>query len=224
MEKRRLNVICLWSGGKDSCLALYRAKNQNYKITCLLNFISKNTNISSSHGLYSELLSYQASLMNIPIIQPKVEKGRYAEVFKDVINDLKKSYQIEGIVFGDIYLEVHKKWADEICNKLKIKQIMPLWKYNTLELLLEFINNGFEAIIVSTKKEILGRQWLGCKINKEFVKKLSNLSQKIDPCGEEGEFHTLVTNAPIFKQPLQLIKTKEVLRNERWYLEVINWQ
>jgi uncharacterized protein (TIGR00290 family) len=215
-------VICLWSGGKDSCLAFYKAKKDGYKIVSLLNFISKG--ISRSHGLNPEILSYQANLIDIPIIQFEVEWGKYEEVFKEVINKLKESFEIEGVVFGDIYLEGHKEWADKICEELDIKQIMPLWKHNTKELLLEFINAGFEATIVSTRNEVMGREWLGCKINKKFLEKLSFMPHQIDPCGEEGEFHTLVTNGPFFKKPLQLLEAKDTLRDNRWYLEICRWQ
>lgn len=222
MEK--LKVVCLWSGGKDSCLALYRAKKEGYEVVSLLNFISKDTNISRSHGLSGNLLSYQASLLNIPIIQSKVEPGKYDEMFKKVVNELKDSRGIEGIVFGDIYLETHKEWIDKICKELTIKPVFPLWKYDPLEILLEFIDNGFEATIVSTKKEIMGREWLGCKINEKFIEKLSLMSKRIDPCGEEGEFHTLVTNGPLFKKSLQLLEAKDTLRGDRWYLEIYKWQ
>lgn len=217
-------VVSLWSGGKDSCLAFYKAKKEGYEIISLLNFISENAGISRSHGLSSNLLSYQASLIDMPIIQAEVEWGSYNKAFKEVINKLKKSFQLEGVVFGDIYLETHKEWADKICEELEIKQIMPLWKMDTSKLLSEFINTGFEAIIVSTRSEVMQREWLGCKIDGEFIEKLSLMPKWIDPCGEEGEFHTLVTDGPIFKKPIRLIETKDVLRDGRWYLEICKWQ
>jgi uncharacterized protein (TIGR00290 family) len=221
---KKLRLVCLWSGGKDSCLALYKIKRQGYKIISLLNFVSKDTHTSRSHGLKSELIRYQAKLMNIPLIQSEVESGKYNQTLKTVINKLKRTFKIQGIVFGDIYLAGHKEWAEEICQKLKMQQIMPLWRCKTQRLIQEFIKYGFEAIIVSIKKEIMNPAWLGCKIDENFIPKLSQLPQKIDPCGEEGEFHTLVTNGPLFKKPLQLLKTRNILRNNHWQLEILSWK
>lgn len=137
-------IVSLWSGGKDSCFAHYKAIQQGYNIYSLLNFINKDSHKSLSHGLPHQLILTQAKLMEIPIIQKEVTKNTYTYEFKNIITQ----ENIKGVVFGDIYLQEHKDWIDKICNELQIKPIMPLWGAATTKLVDEFIELGFEAIIV----------------------------------------------------------------------------
>jgi uncharacterized protein (TIGR00290 family) len=189
---------------------------QGYNIHSLLNFINKNSSKSLSHGLPAKLILTQAKLIQIPIIQKQINKQTYTYEFKNII----KQENIKGVVFGDIYLQEHKTWIDNICNELQIKPIMPLWGMDTSKLLDEFIEAGFEAIIVTIKADLLDKNWLGYRIDKNFK---HELNETIDPCGERGEFHTFVTNSPLFKKQIIISKTKQTRIEDRWLLEILDW-
>jgi len=215
-----MKVVCLWSGGKDSCFACYKAKISGHKILGLFNFTETEGNKSLSHGLPAELIVKQAKLIGIPLVQKAMPKEKYEEEFKSLVSEWKKKKGIEGIVFGDIYLKEHKDWIDRVCRELKVKPILPLWKRDTAQLILEMLDRGFESIVVATKADILGKEWLGRKIDKEFVR---GLNPKIDPCGEKGEFHTLVVDGPMFSKPIKIIEAEPVIKErfgKHWFLNI----
>ncbi|MBI5143768.1 MAG: diphthine--ammonia ligase [Candidatus Omnitrophica bacterium] len=213
-----MKAVSLWSGGKDSCFAEYKARSLGYEILALFNFTKVDENNSLSHGLSSEIIRKQAEVIGIPIVQKAMPQENYRQEFKNIIGAWKKERGIEGIVFGDIYLEEHKNWIDKICQELEVEAIMPIWGRDTKELIMEIIDSGFEAIVVSTRADILGKEWLGRKIDKEFIEQLS---PEIDPCGEKGEFHTFVYNGPTFKNRVEFEVRKKVLKDKNYYLELI---
>jgi len=196
-----MKVVCLWSGGKDSCFACYKAVKQGYNVISLLNFTNPGGKKSLSHSLSVEIIQRQVALIEIPLYQKVMFGKTYREEFIRLINKWKKDRGVEGIVFGDIYLQEHKDWIDEVCGELKVKEIMPLWEKNTNGLAKGFIKEGFKAIIVAVKKEF--RDLLGKEINEELINELGE--RKIDFCGEQAEFHTFVYDGPIFKRPAEFI-------------------
>lgn len=212
-----MKVVCLWSGGKDSCFAGYKAKLAGYEILALFNFTKTNGKDSLSHGLSSKIIRKQTEMIGIPLVQKIMPETNYRQEFKNIITIWKKEKGIEGIVFGDIYLQEHKDWIDKVCQELEVASILPLWGRDTKELILEIINSGFKAIVVSTRAEILGKEWLGRKINKEFIQELS---QEIDPCGEKGEFHTFVYNGPLFKKPVDFVVGRKIRKDTHWFLKI----
>lgn len=210
-----------WSGGKDSCMAHWKAISQGLKVGSLLHFVEKDSARSMSHGLDSRLIALQAQAMNLPILQRKVTWESYEAEFKSAMETL-KSQGITGVVAGDIYLQEHKDWIDRVCGEAGVTAVLPLWKMDTTQLLLSFINDGFKAIIVSVKTEFFGKEWLGKQIDNNFVAELGQLAQKssIDPCGEAGEFHTFVYDGPSFTKPISIGKATQVLRDDRWFLDI----
>ncbi len=215
-----MKVIGLWSGGKDSCFACYKAKSEGYNIVSLFNFTNYDGKNSISHGLSSQIIRKQVSLLDIPLLQKAMPKKNYREEFKNVINEWKKNAGIAGIVFGDIYLQEHKDWIDKVCSELNVEPILPLWKEDTRVLINAFIKAGFKAKIVSTDAKFLGEEWLGREVDRMLVKDLENLGN-IDLCGEKGEFHTFVYDGPIFKKPVEFSFGKKAQKNGHWFLEVI---
>ncbi len=215
-----MKVIGLWSGGKDSCFACYKAKSEGYNIVSLFNFTNYDGKNSISHGLSSQIIRKQVSLLDIPLLQKAMPKKNYREEFKNVINAWKKNAGIAGIVFGDIYLQEHKDWIDKVCSELNVEPILPLWKEDTRVLINAFIKAGFKAKIVSTDAKFLGEEWLGREVDQMLVKDLENLGN-IDLCGEKGEFHTFVYDGPIFKKPVEFSFGKKAQKNGHWFLEVI---
>ena len=123
-----LNVISSWSAGKDSCLACYKAIEQGYNVKYLLNFISKEHKRCCFHGIENKLVRAQSNAIEIPIVQKEVspDMEEYEKEFKEAVFDLKNK-DIEGMVFGDVYLDEHREWVERVCNDLKIQPIQPLW-------------------------------------------------------------------------------------------------
>jgi uncharacterized protein (TIGR00290 family) len=212
-----MKVVSLWSGGKDSCFATYKAITLGYEILALFNFTQTNGNHSLSHGLASEIIRRQTEAIGIPIVQKSMPEESYRREFIDIISIWKDERDVEGIVFGDIYLQEHKDWIDKVCQELEVKPILPLWGKDTQELILEIIDSGFEAIVVSTHARLLGKEWLGREIDKQFI---AQLNPEIDPCGEKGEFHTFVYNGPVFKKPVDFVFGKKIHKGIHWFLEI----
>lgn len=209
-----------WSGGKETSLACYRVmRNKNLKVKYLLNMVSEDGRRSRSHGLSSTLLKAQSDAMGIPIIQRKTTWGSYERVFKKAVSELKKE-SIKIGIFGDIDLQEHREWIERVCRKVGVKSLLPLWEEDREGLLKEFVWAGFKAIVVATKAELLGKEWLGRKIDEEFIEDLKKLND-VDLCGEKGEYHTFVYDGPIFKRPVRFAVGKKVFRDKHWFLKII---
>jgi len=209
-----------WSGGKETSLACYQAmQDKSLKVKYLLNMVSEDGKRSRSHGVSSALLRAQSDAMGIPISQRKTTWGSYEKVFKKAVSGFKK----EGIkigIFGDIDLQEHRDWVERVCREIGIKPLLPLWKEDREELLKKFIRVGFKAIVVATKADLLGKEWLGRKIDEELIKDLKKVNG-VDLCGEKGEYHTFVYDGPIFKRPVKFTTGKKAFRNKRWFLKII---
>lgn len=214
-----MKAFVSWSGGKETSLAYYRAKDiDNFEVKYLLNMVSEDGMHSRSHGISSDLLRAQAEAIGIPIVQRKTTWKNYEEEFKKAVSDFKKEDAQAG-VFGDIDLQEHRDWVEKVCKDMGIKPILPLWKEEREKLLEEFIDLGFKAIIVATQAELLGKEWLGQRIDEKFIEDIKALGN-IDLCGENGEYHTFVYDGPIFKRPVEFIIGKKILKDRRWFLQL----
>jgi uncharacterized protein (TIGR00290 family) len=218
-RKIKMKAVSLWSGGKDSCFACYKAKSEGHRIASLINFTDSRGSGSVSHGLSADIIRKQARLIDIPFLQKAMPQKGYRDAFKTLIEELKTKEGIEGIVFGDIYLQEHRDWIDKVCEELKVKAILPIWTRDTEKLIKEIIDSGFKSIVVSVRKDILGEEWLGREIDGGFIKDLKAMGN-IDLCGEKGEFHTFVYDGPIFKKPVEFVIGKKILNDKHWFLEI----
>ena len=217
-----LKAISSWSGGKDSCLACYKAIQQGYDVKLLLNFISRESKRGCFHGIEGRLLKFQADLIGIPLEQREVspDMNKYEEEFKAAVSEL-RGKDIGSMVFGDIYLLEHESWIERVCGDLKIKPLEPLWESDPESIIDEFISSGFKAIIVSCKADIMGREFLGRYVDKSLVEELKN--RGICPCGEKGEFHTLVVDGPIFSKPIKILEAEPIIKEgfwKHWFLDI----
>lgn len=213
-----MKAFASFSGGKESVLSCYRATKLGINISYLVNMTSCDGRYCRSHGISWEVLRIQAEGIGIPVIQGKTTWRDYEERFKRVISRMEK----EGIragVFGDIDLQEHRCWVERVCSEVGIKPILPLWGEEREQILKEFIKVGFKAIIVATKADLLGKEWLGRRIDEEFLKDLKTLG--IDLCGEKGEYHTFVFDGPLFRKPMKIITGKRVLKRNHWFLEIV---
>jgi len=196
-----VKAFASWSGGKDSCLALYKALKSGVEVKMLLNTITEDGRYSRSHGVRAEVLRKQAEAIGIEILQLKTSWESYEENYRQTLFKLKEMGFTHG-VFGDIDVEEHRKWIERVCRIAEITPILPLWKMEREEVVKEFLGLGFKAVVCSVKEGVLERDWLGKELNEDFVKEMKR--RGIDVCGENGEFHTFVYEGPIFKKPLKV--------------------
>ncbi len=218
MEK----VFTSWSGGKDCCLACYRAVVRGLKVHCLLNMVNQDGKRSYSHGLSPWVLEAQSQAIGIPLIQQQAIRENYEVQFKKVLLSLKEK-GVSGGVFGDIDLDEHRRWIERVCVDVAVTPHLPLWGEEQGKLLSEFIDLGFTAVVVAAKADLFGREWLGQTVDREFLDHLEVLkdTQKVTPCGEAGEYHTLVIDGPLFRKRLKILRSRMVLRQDRWFLSIL---
>ena len=214
-----MKVAVSWSGGKDSCFACYKAIQEGYDVAQLLIMMS-NPDTSNFHMISAELLDAQSYAIGIPIVKWVTAAGTYEQVFKKALLQM-KAKGVEGIVTGDVYdVAMHEAgWLDRVCKEMGLKPVKPLWHRDTLQIITEFINAGFKATVVRTKNDVLGLEWLGRHVNKQFVDDLKKLGT-VDPCGERGEYHTVVTDGPLFKSSIEILETEKTTLNGYGRLEI----
>jgi len=215
-----MSYISSWSGGKDSCFACYQAIREGYNVSHLLNFISKQYKRVSFHGTEAKLIQLQAEAIDIPLLQKETTRNGYEQEFKDAVRSLIPD-GVTGMVFGDIYLQEHKDWVERVCQELGIEAIEPLWGQDPERVLLDFIDAGFEATIVSAKSELFDDKWMGRKLDREFLSHLKD--NNIDLCGENGEYHTFVTDGPMFDKKIKLTKSQPITRDGYWFLDTLKY-
>ena len=215
-------VFTSWSGGKDSCFACHRASDKGLEVRYLLNMITEDGKRSWTHGLSTELLQIQSRAIGIPLVQRQTTRANYETEFKDVLLTL-KGEGIRGGVFGDIDLEEHRQWVERVCQQADIVPYLPLWGQSQDKIMRDFIDLGFEAVIVAAKADLLGEEWLGHKVDLDFLSELKQMTD-ITLCGEAGEYHTFVTDGPLFKRRLEILETNRVLREGYWFLEILKWE
>jgi len=216
-----MSYISSWSGGKDSCFACYLALGQGYKISHLVNFISKEFNRVSFHGTEAKLIQLQSQAIGIPLLQKATTWNGYEQEFKEAVKSLLPQ-GIKGMVFGDIFLQEHRDWVERVCGELRIEAVEPLWNKKTEKVLTNFIDAGFEAIIVSAKAELIDEDWVGRRVGRDFLHYLK--AKDIDVCGENGEYHTLVVNGPLFKRRIELTQTRTINRDNYWFLDTVKYR
>jgi len=217
-------VFISWSGGKDSCFAYYRAAGSGLKVRYLLNMISEDGKRSRSHGLSVEVLQVQSQALEIPLVQRWTTWDNYEDEFKNMLRAF-KAEGVDGGIFGDIDLDEHRQWVDRVCQEVDITPHLPLWGLSQEKILRDFIGLGFEAVVVTTKSDLLGEEWLGRRIDLDFLKLLDELrrTKEITPCGEAGEYHTFVTDGPLFKQRIEILEANKVFRDGYWFLDILEY-
>jgi len=215
-------VFTSWSGGKDCCLACYRAVARGLKVRYLANMVAEDGKRSYSHGLAPRVLEAQAQAIGIPLIQRRARRDNYEAEFKKMLLSLKEE-GISGGVFGDIDLDEHRQWIERVCGDVAVTPHLPLWGEQQEELLKDFISLGFTAIVVAAKAELFDREWLGRKVDRDFLDHLEVLKEtkEVTPCGEAGEYHTLVVDGPLFERRLEILRSRRVLREGRWFLSIL---
>jgi len=216
-------VFASWSGGKDSCLACYRAIDSGLKVRYLANTITEDGKRSRSHGLPAKVIQVQSEAVGIPLVQRRTTWDNYEVEFKSMLRTFKQE-GVNGGVFGDIDFVEHWQWVERVCREVDITPHLPLWGESQDKILRDFIDLGFEAIVVATKADLLGEEWLGQRVDLDFIRHLEELKETKDitPCGEAGEYHTLVIDGPLFKKRMEILKTRNVFRDAHWFLDILD--
>jgi uncharacterized protein (TIGR00290 family) len=215
MEKK---AIFTWSGGKDSALALFELKKTgDYKIEAMLTTVTKEYGRVSMHGYPTELLEQQAETMDIKLEIMTIPKDCSNDDYDNIMRSVLEKYMKQGIneiIFGDIFIEDVRKYRENNLAKIGMKGVFPLWKKDTKMMAKQFIELGFKAVVTCIDTKVLGKSFVGREFNNEF---LVELPESVDPCGENGEFHTFVYNGPFFKNQISFKRGEIVLREDRFY-------
>ncbi len=196
-------AIFNWSGGKDSALALYKIQiEKKIEVSSLLTTLNKKNKRVSGHGIRESLLDLQSKNMSIPINKIFLPEDVSNETYEKMMKEYWEKKKNEGInycISGDIFLEDVKEYREKQLSMMDIQSVFPLWKMNSNDVLKEFIDLGFKSIVVCINEKYLDSSFVGRIIDADFV---ADLPPNIDPCGENGEYHSFVFDGPIFKKPI----------------------
>jgi uncharacterized protein (TIGR00290 family) len=202
-----------WSGGKDSALAFYKAKTEGIAIDALLTSVNSDTSRISMHGVRRELLDKQAAAIGLPlhtIMLPEMPGMQaYEHAVHNKHNELKKA-GFSHAIFGDIFLEDLKNYREDLLAKDELQCLFPIWKMDSREVMQQFILLGFKAIVICVNNAVLDQSFCGRLLDESFVQ---DLPPHVDPCGENGEYHSFVFEGPIFSAPVSFTKGDIVFKS-----------
>lgn len=215
-------VLMSWSGGKDSCLALHEIKNeQEYCVAALLTTVTRDYDRISMHGVRRVLLEQQAASLGLPLHQILISKDASNEEYESKMAEAFADYRAKGIdtiVFGDLFLEDIRKYREQFLARNQMHGLFPVWKRDTSSFIREFLDLGFRAVVTCVDSKILDQSFAGRLIDETF---LSSLPAQVDPCGENGEFHTFVFDGPGFSAPVKFSLGETVLRESFWFCDLL---
>ena len=217
-----VKAVVSWSGGKDSCYACYLAPSLGYQVSSLLTMVSRQFQRSGGHGIEAQLMRRQAEATGIPMLQQECAGDDYEEMLKSALRQL-QGEGAQALVTGDIYLQENRDWVERVAGEVGLEAVFPLWGMKPGEVTRGFIGAGFEALVVALQADLLGEEWLGRRVDADFLSDLLALG-KVDPEGERGEFHTFVLDGPLFKRRIAVLETGRVLRDGRWFLDIPRYE
>lgn len=206
-------ILFHWSGGKDSSIALnVLLKNDSCKVDMLLTTVNQQLGRVSMHGVRKKLIQQQAESIGIPIsfleLPDQPDMAEYNKLMQTAMIR-KKNQGYSHAAFGDIFLEDLKSYRESQMEESGFETLFPIWQRDTKELIGRFIDDGFKAIVVCAKSEKLDKSFAGRLIDQSF---LDDLPDDVDPCGENGEFHTFVYDGPLFSKPVPFSKGELIYR------------
>ncbi len=219
-----------WSSGKDAALALnYLLQDPRYNVECLLTTVNAHFNRVSMHGLRIEMLEKQVKAIGLPsyrvALPESPSNGEYEKLMGQKVEEL-KAEGIRFAAFGDIFLEDLRDYRERQLAQVGIKTVFPLWNKDTTHLIHDFLEKGFKAIVVCVNAAVLDVSFVGRVIDTDFI---NDLPEGVDPCGENGEFHTFCFDAPYFKEAVGFTIGEKVYReynngdttNGFWFCDLI---
>jgi diphthine-ammonia ligase len=197
-----------WSGGKDCCTALQRVR-ADYDVVAAVTMFAEDGERSRSHGLRPEILAAQAGRLGLRPFSGRCTWETYTDEYIRVLGEVAAA-GVTHMIFGDIMFDAHKAWNAKVCAAHGLTPVMPIWNEPTDRLLTEFLASGGEAMIVTVRDGVLDPSWLGRMLTLDAMGEFQRLG--VDPCGENGEYHTLVTNSRLFSSPLQVRTGEQVMK------------
>jgi uncharacterized protein (TIGR00290 family) len=216
------DIVFCWSGGKDSAMALHAlGAEKSVRITGLLTTVTDEYDRISMHGVRRALLERQAESLGLPLhvvlIPPECVNATYEARMKEAL-EKHLARGVRRVAFGDIFLEDLRVYREQNLSKVGMEAVFPIWKRNTRELARELIRLGFRAIAVCIDPRVLDPSFAGRELDKSFF---SDLPPGVDPCGENGEFHTFVFDGPIFRKPVQFRAGETVHRDGFYFCDLL---
>jgi ABC transporter with metal-binding/Fe-S-binding domain ATP-binding protein len=211
-----MRVAVLFSSGKDSCFACYKAMKE-HEVVCLITLISKNPESYMFHTPNIHLTKAQAKAIGLPLVEIETE-GKKEEELKDLrkaIEIAREKFKIEGVVTGAVQSNYQMTRIQRICGELGLKCFNPLWQVNQKEYMREFLSLGFKAIISGVFSYPFDESWLGRPMDEKTIEELVKLSEQfgITLVGEGGEFESLVLDGPIFKKRIEIVRASKEYKN-----------
>jgi diphthine-ammonia ligase len=194
-------IFVSWSGGKDAYLAMQRAVRRGAEPAAIVCMLHEGGRVSRGHGLPLALLEAQAAALGVPLVTRATTWDDYEATFVSLLHEL-RAQGVQAGVFGDIDLQAHRDWVEGVCEHAGIGCHLPLWLEPRRVLLGEFLSSGGRATIVAVDHSKLGAEFLGLELDDDVIARLE--AAGADACGEEGEYHTMVTQAPLFSRPVAL--------------------
>ena len=222
MAKTGSAVLMSWSGGKDSCFALHEIqRGQDYRVAALLTTLTRDYDRISMHGVRRLLLEKQAHSLGLPLHQVLISKAATNEEYEMKMGEAFSEYReqgIDSIVFGDLFLEDIRAYREQFLARHNMRGLFPVWKRDTSCFIREFIELGFKAVVTCVDSKVLDQSFAGRVIDEAF---LSSLPVDVDPCGENGEFHSFVFDGPIFKEAVKFSVGETVSRESFWFCDLL---
>jgi uncharacterized protein (TIGR00290 family) len=215
-------VLVSWSGGKDSCFALYETQRAaEYRVAALLTTLTRDYDRISMHGVRRELLEEQAASLGLPLHQVFISKDASNDEYEMKMGEALAKYRdrgIDSIVFGDLFLADIRAYREQFLSRQMMHGLFPVWKRDTSSFIREFIELGFKTIVTCVDSRVLDQSFVGKTIDEDL---LSSLPGDVDPCGENGEFHTFVFDGPSFARPVKFSLGEIVLRESFWFCDLV---
>ncbi len=216
------DVVLCWSGGKDSALALDRLRQSGrYRVAALLTTVTEDYDRVSMHGVRRALVERQAAALGLSLQQVRIPAGCVNSQYEERMGAAMAhahSQGIEGVAFGDIFLEDVRHYREANLARAGMHGVFPLWKLPSTELAREFLRLGFQAVVVVVDASKLDRSFAGRVFDETFLR---DIPAGVDPCGENGEFHTFVSDGPGFRAPVKFRMGEIVVRDTFYFCDLL---
>jgi uncharacterized protein (TIGR00290 family) len=216
------NVLFCWSGGKDSAMALYALQSaQAHRVTALLTTVTEEFDRISMHGVRRVLLERQADSIGLPLHAVLIPPQCVNAIYELRMEEALHKYFAQGVrrvAFGDIFLEDLRVYREQNLARIGMEALFPIWKRDSRELARDVVRLGFQAITVCVDPRVLDSSFVGRVLDESFF---ADLPLGVDPCGENGEFHTFVFDGPVFRTPVRFAVGEKVLRDGFWFCDLL---
>jgi len=207
-----------WSGGKDSCAAFERSR-QAFEIVAAVTMVDLEGTRSRSHGIRIELLQAQTAALGLRHVMRRCDWESYEQEFENGLRELQAD-GVTHVIYGDIVYPEHRAWAERLSERAGLVAVEPLFGIPTSEVARSFVRSGARATLVAVNASRLDEAWLGTELSDAAIDRLIALG--VDPCGEEGEYHTFVTDSPSFAQPVAVRRGEIVQVRGYWAMDLMS--